>query len=139
MHDAHARHADLKRMLTDRRRKMQEEADGRVRDGRARGTPIAGDDLEQSDASIQRDIDYALLHMHGDAIARVDAALIRLDAGKYGICAECDEDISEARLTALPFAVRCHACAERHEQRQGRERQLGRRGGFTLFPGQLGS
>lgn len=49
-------------------------------------------------------------------VARIDDALMRLDAGKYGSCLECAREISEQRLRALPFAVRCQACEERREQ-----------------------
>jgi DnaK suppressor protein len=42
--------------------------------------------------------------MRADTLARVDEALVRLDAGKYGSCVECDGEISERRLRALPFA-----------------------------------
>jgi RNA polymerase-binding transcription factor DksA len=73
--------------------------------------------------------------MRAETLARIDEALVRLDAGEYGSCAECDGDISERRLRALPFAVRCQACEERREEEQGHARQLAqRRGGFSLFP-----
>ena len=134
-----ARSAALRRMLTDRRREMQNEVQGRIRDGRAERALEVGDDLEHSDAGIQGDIDFALLQMSAEAVARVNAALVRLDAGKYGSCFECESEISQARLRALPFAVRCHACEERREQQQGRQRQLTRRGHFTLFPETISS
>ena len=41
---------------------------------------------------------------------------MRLDAGKYGSCLECAREISERRLRALPFAVRCQACEDCREQ-----------------------
>lgn len=34
----------------------------------------------------------------------------RMDAGLYGICAECGETIPVDRLFALPTAVRCTSC-----------------------------
>ena len=43
---------------------------------------------------------------------RIDDALVRLDAGQYGSCLECAREISERRLRALPFAVRCQACED---------------------------
>ena len=62
-------------------------------------------------------------------------ALVRLDAGKYGSCFECDEEISEQRLRALPFAVRCQSCEKRREQERGAARRIEQRGGsLSLFP-----
>jgi RNA polymerase-binding protein DksA len=42
----------------------------------------------------------------------IDAALQRLDAGTYGSCADCGENISLARLEARPAATLCVDCAE---------------------------
>lgn len=43
--------------------------------------------------------------------AEVDAALARVDAGTYGICAKCGRDIPPGRLEARPFATTCVDCA----------------------------
>lgn len=51
-----------------------------------------------------------------DTVARIDAALARLDGGKYGSCLECAREISVQRLGALPFAERCQTCEERRQQ-----------------------
>lgn len=45
------------------------------------------------------------------ALARIVAALRRLDDGTYGQCAECGIAIDAARLAALPEATRCLECA----------------------------
>jgi RNA polymerase-binding protein DksA len=42
----------------------------------------------------------------------IENALHRLDAGTYGICATCGEDISKARLEARPACAECVDCAE---------------------------
>jgi DnaK suppressor protein len=130
------RKADLRQVLRERRREMQQEVQTRIRDGRADRSIDVRDDLEHSDADIQGDIALSLLQMRTDALARIDEALVRLDEGKYGSCFECEEEISERRLRALPFAVRCQACEERREQEQERARRLaGRSGSFSLFSG----
>jgi DnaK suppressor protein len=135
MNDADTRNADLRHTLTERRREMQDDVQHRRHDARAARPSDVGDDLEQSDAGIQGGIDAALLQMRAETLNRIDEALLRLDAGSYGSCFDCDAQISERRLRALPFAVRCQACEGRREQEQGRARRLaGRRGGFSLFP-----
>jgi DnaK suppressor protein len=122
-------------MLLDRRREMQNDVNGRVRDSRSDRSNEVRDDLEASDANIQNDIEIALLQMRAETLVRVDAALIRLNAGKYGLCASCEAEIPWPRLRALPFAVRCQACEERREQSQGYARRVAQsRGAFSLFP-----
>jgi len=121
------RETDLRQILRERRRKMQDEVQSRLRDGRTDRSAEVRDDLEHSDAGSQGDIALALLQMRAEALARIDEALVRLDAGKYGSCFECEGEISQRRLRALPFAVRCQACEERREQEEGRTRRLDRR------------
>jgi len=48
-------------------------------------------------------------------LEQVEDALRRLDAGTYGICEECGEEISPARLEALPYATLCIKCQQRRE------------------------
>ena len=41
---------------------------------------------------------------------RLKTALAAIDAGTYGVCVDCGEEISEGRLRALPDAIRCVPC-----------------------------
>lgn len=47
---------------------------------------------------------------HG--LSMVNAALMRMENGSYGICTECGEDIEEGRLDAVPYAWLCMAHAK---------------------------
>ena len=121
-------------MLRDRRREMQDEVQGRIRDARADQLNEVRDEVERSDAGINGDIELALLQMKTEVLTRIDQALVRIDAGEHGRCVTCEADISEARLRALPFAVRCKACEEKRELGQHQARQLAQTsGGFSLF------
>lgn len=52
-------------------------------------------------------------------IVQIDAALARLEAGEYGSCADCDQEIDPRRLKALPYALLCAECATRRERAPG--------------------
>jgi len=43
---------------------------------------------------------------------QIKAAFARMDAGEYGFCVSCGEQISEARLDLLPFTPFCRKCAK---------------------------
>ena len=133
------RNADLRQMLFERRREMQDEVQRRIRNGRVDRPKEVRDDLEHSDADIQGDIELALLQMRSETLTRIDEALVRLDAGKYGSCFECAGEISGRRLRALPFAVRCQACEERREKEGNARQAAQRRGGTSLFPEAISS
>ena len=135
MTDTATRNADLRELLNKRRRETQTDVQNRMRDGRTDRPNEVRDDVEVSDADIQGDLEFALLQMRAETLTRIDEALVRLDAGEYGSCVECGREITERRLRALPFAVRCQACEEKREQEQGHARaRAERRGSLSLFP-----
>jgi DnaK suppressor protein len=121
------RRAELARLLKDRRRQIHEDLQNRIRDGRAVRPTEVGDIGDTSEAGSQDAIDFAILERKAQALGRVDEALGRIDAGEYGLCLECHVEISEQRLRALPFAVRCTTCEQRHEGDDERERRPARR------------
>jgi tRNA(adenine34) deaminase len=45
-------------------------------------------------------------------IKMIDQALSRIEEGGYGICIDCNGEISEARLDYYPYAIRCIVCQE---------------------------
>lgn len=48
-----------------------------------------------------------------DELSDVDAALARVAAGTYGVCARCGQPIPAARLEARPQATMCVVCASK--------------------------
>jgi RNA polymerase-binding protein DksA len=46
----------------------------------------------------------------------VEAALRRLHEGSYGVCENCENEIGERRLQALPWARLCLICAEEQQR-----------------------
>ena len=129
----------LKQMLESRRQEIQAEVQGKMRNVRAeggRGGKVSDvlDAVESSEADIQDDLEFALIQMKSETLNKIVDALARLEAGDYGNCFECGEEIAEKRLRALPFAVRCKDCEEARETAERRERmQAARRGTSSLF------
>lgn len=57
-----------------------------------------------------------LVDIRQDELVKMDQAERKLKEGTYGICEECGEEISEERLAAVPYAVRCLKDEELYEQ-----------------------
>jgi len=111
-----SRYLELRNMLKDRRLELTSEVHGKIRDvrddkGKDR-EPLNG---ESSEIDIQEDIELALIQMKFETLNKINEALKRLEEDSYGDCFECGEEISEARLRALLFAVRCKDCEEVRE------------------------
>jgi DnaK suppressor protein len=136
---ARDRYVELRRILEERRRGILSEVHEKMRDVRTEAAKGEGqgvlDAAESSEADIQDDIEFALIQMKSETLQKIEEALTRLEDGTYGYCFECGDEISERRLRALPFAVRCKDCEETREVAQQRERQLASRrsaAGFML-------
>ncbi len=71
------------------------------------------EELSRSDGGDRATADVAtddLLQEAGrdsEQLEDIEAALARIDAGTYGICAACGEEIPKARLDAVPWAILC--------------------------------
>jgi DnaK suppressor protein len=132
-----SRYDELKQMLQDRQRELIVEVQGKIRGVRADGAEKPHEVMDQGETSevdIQEDIELALIQMKAETLNKINEALLRLDEGRYGLCFECGDEIAEARLRALPFAVRCKDCEEAREIAAQRERSLAqRRGSSSLF------
>ena len=72
------------------------------------------------DRNLTRTFDKAIAAIDAKLSAQLNAiasALERMDAGTYGECTDCGQDIAPARLQATPEVARCLPCqesAERH-------------------------
>jgi DnaK suppressor protein len=127
LREAQARHQALQAMLHDRQREMHALLRHRLLRAPAEGPDDGLDDSEHAEADIQEHIAVALIQMKGDTLQRLREALVRLETGEYGDCADCGCEISEQRLRALPFALRCTRCEAAHEQIAARDRGIGSR------------
>lgn len=74
---------------------------------------------DQADrALISRDKDRVkrLLNHDQGQLDAIDQALVRIDAGIYGICTTCGQPIQPARLEIMPTAAHCIECQRRQDK-----------------------
>ena len=68
------------------------------------------------------DIDARTLEAVGSKdkarLQRIEAALGRMENGRFGVCASCGSKISTARLEAIPYVVMCINCQSSSERRR---------------------
>ena len=73
------------------------------------GAPDLGDRALET---MSRDLLYQLSIGERDIVRRIDAALERMEAGTYGTCLNCGEQVEKGRLQAVPWARHCIDCQE---------------------------
>jgi DnaK suppressor protein len=73
---------------------------------------LSSDFAEQATERENDDVLEEISKETQNSIQHLKAALMRMDDGTYGRCAQCGEDIAKERLDALPESSFCVNCAD---------------------------
>jgi DnaK suppressor protein len=76
------------------------------------------DELERVEAMVAVDVEVQLAEGDRERLKQIESALKRIDFGTYGECLVCEDEISPARLKALPWTATCLRCAEKEERKR---------------------
>ncbi|MCP4072235.1 MAG: RNA polymerase-binding protein DksA [Hyphomicrobiales bacterium] len=76
------------------------------------------DAADRASSETDRSIELRARDRQRKLIAKIDAALRRIEQGEYGYCEETGERISVKRLDARPIATLSIEAQERHERRE---------------------
>jgi DnaK suppressor protein len=85
---------------------------------------VCGSGMDDGDVALQNQFEHMVCRQitaQRAAIKEIEAAMKRLDAGSYGICDECGNEITEGRLKIVPFARYCRVCQEDRELIRNRQ------------------
>ncbi|SFD55173.1 transcriptional regulator, TraR/DksA family [Thiohalospira halophila DSM 15071] len=110
--DVEARRADLER---ERAELVADQAERRDAEATVELDQQRQGRLSRMDALQGQAMAKASAERAQQRLRLIDAALVRIEEGEYGLCRECDEPIAPARLAADPAAALCIDCAARRE------------------------
>ncbi|MEX0879198.1 MAG: TraR/DksA C4-type zinc finger protein [Thermoanaerobaculia bacterium] len=74
------------------------------------------DIADKAVSSYTREFLYSLTDGERHTLLRIDDALLRIEAGAYGFCVNCNTAMTEKRLNAVPWAPYCLDCQELAEK-----------------------
>jgi DnaK suppressor protein len=94
----------------------QSELEGLIRNREAAAIETSADALDQIQHAVERELALGTLARESAGLRDTRAALRRMDEGAFGVCIDCEEDISLKRLAAVPWAPRCIPCQERADR-----------------------
>ena len=79
--------------------------------------PVAHEDdlSDLASGALEKERDLAEADTLRDNLSMVELALERIEAGNFGQCAMCGEEIDPARLEAIPYALYCFKCQSKLE------------------------
>jgi DnaK suppressor protein len=76
---------------------------------------VSADELDRTQHAQERDLAMGGLDRNARRLRKVRAALTRINAGTFGICLDCEKEISMKRLAAMPWTASCIVCQEAGE------------------------
>ena len=63
--------------------------------------------------AFEQEFTLSLMEHEGSSLEQIEAALVRIEDGLYGVCVECEAKIPKARLQVLPHTPHCVKCADK--------------------------
>jgi len=107
--------------LLAKKSEILSEGDVAIEPGRKDPTKVGTDDDEAPLTEMAQVIASKRNRSRGDELAKVMAALKRLDEEPemFGLCVECEEPISPRRLELLPYAELCVDCQSGEDAPKG--------------------
>jgi DnaK suppressor protein len=76
----------------------------------------ASEALDAVQLMSERDLAVRSLIQDSNMLRQIRRALARIADGSYGVCLQCEEDISPKRMAALPWADFCIKCQEQADR-----------------------
>jgi DnaK suppressor protein len=72
-----------------------------------------GDLADQASGNNEVHIQLKLKQTDAKILQAIEEALVRMEKGTFGICRDCGEPISHARIEAIPWTRVCISCKQK--------------------------
>jgi DnaK suppressor protein len=82
------------------------------RDQEQEAATTPGDEMDVAQSLADVETHASLIDRVEERLKAIDSAFDRLEQGRYGVCAQCNEPIAVERLKVLPFAAYCVDCQQ---------------------------
>ena len=90
--------------------------DSALNKGRNKTTSMPNHMAELGSGNFDQEFTLSLLGSENDALDQIEAAIERIEDGRFGQCEECGVKIPKPRLEAIPYTALCVQCASQLEE-----------------------
>lgn len=110
----------MKKAFKEIKQRLLEERDLLIE--KLKDNDLSVDDSETPDPvdlavrNYSKNVMLAVSENESRQLALIDEAIRRVDDGEYGLCQNCEKEITAKRLAAIPWARYCLNCQELVEQ-----------------------
>jgi DnaK suppressor protein len=117
-------HMDKKRLdyykkkLLTRREELMKTIARTAEEGRQADEDQTVDLSDKAANSYTKEFLFGMTNADRTILNMIEAALKRIQGDEYGVCANCQEEMQQKRLEAVPWAKHCISCQEKAEKGQ---------------------
>lgn len=76
------------------------------------------DEIDLASSEYNQSMIFRLRDREKFLLKKIDRALARIEAGTFGVCERCEDEISPKRLDARPVTTLCIRCKEEQEKKE---------------------
>jgi DnaK suppressor protein len=105
-----------KKKLTTRREELMKTIARTEEEGRQADDDPTVDLADKAANSYTKEFLFGMTNTDRTILNMIDEALKRIKANEYGMCMNCQEEMQQKRLEAVPWAKNCISCQEKIEQ-----------------------
>ncbi len=112
---------DLKRykkLLEDSKRALLMSAKKTLTEEATFDTDDLPDEIDLASSEYTQSMVFRLRDREKFLLKKIDEALARIEAKSFGVCENCEEEISAKRLDARPVTTMCIRCKEEQERQE---------------------
>ena len=108
----------FKKILEEQKRALLQQARKTLTEEAAFDTDDLPDEIDLASSEYTQSMIFRLRDREKFLLAKIEKALSRIEAGNFGICEICEEEISVKRLEARPVTTMCIRCKEEQEKQE---------------------
>ena len=107
-----------KKKLQSRREELMKTIARTEEEGRQADDDQTVDLADKAANSYTKEFLFGMTNTDRNILNMIEAALKRIQKEEYGVCANCQEEMQQKRLEAVPWAKHCITCQEKAEKGQ---------------------
>src|SRR6266478_1079430 len=107
-----------KKKLVSRREELMKTIARTEEEGRQADDDPTVDLADKAANSYTKEFLFGMTNTDRVILNQIEAALKRINSDDYGVCANCQEELQQKRLEAVPWAKHCINCQEKAEKGQ---------------------
>ena len=108
----------FKKMLEESKKQLLQSARKTLTEEATFDTDDLPDEIDLASSEYQQSMVFRLRDREKYLLEKIDKALERINDGTFGICEQCEEEISVKRLEARPVTTLCIRCKEEQEKEE---------------------